>query len=544
MISPNKFQNLRKLDRYLQWACYAALSLSMLFLFLCVFESFSHDTFSKTPKDLIAAIQLAERKIEEGHPISLKSKSFDELARQSLMPLSAEPYQIGVWCPPLWEYRLRSSPQLYPVQSLLASSGYGAFSTNTGTSESRPQYPNRNISPVQSRNTQGYRWVIVTGIIENRKEIDAFNMTFKGTQYRNAGLDYPDYQYFQVERAEVSNNSGDGQLQWEQRPVRSMYDLKNRWSGTSDDLVDAKYFPPPRNGISFAFPLGPLVNESWDDKVSHPQIALYEAELRDRTVIQPVSAIVEEEDPFGNATNMTPSPLQRNRNLASGQYGGGILASSEKPDILFMRYIDYDVQPEKKYCYRVKLILQNPNWKVPKKYLETTNLGESQYLKTAWSQPTPIVSVPRATKIELVAADTRRGYALVKLVHFDLQTGGNLTNEFKVNRGEIMNYYNQEYYSPINSASRQENDLPSLIPSLRKPTESRQVDYVTNQILVDFQAGNRLPGRHRQTGPSSILLMDGDGNLSVLEEDEHPVSTPPARPSGQIAAAPRISPRD
>jgi hypothetical protein len=543
MIYPNKLHHLKRLDRSLQAICYAALSISLIFLLLCITNSFRHRQFRKMPADLLQAIGLAQSNIDKEPPAGAKSESCKDLARWSSQTLSDQPYQTGIWCPPPRVYRLRSAPELYPPQSLLASSGYGAFSIISGGEQNRPQNPRRNIAPIRNGKLAGYRWVMVTGIIENRKQFEAFEAAFTRTQYRNPGLDSPDYQSFQVERAEVSDNGDDAKLRWEPRPIRPMYDMKNHWSRTSDDLVDAKYFPPPRGGIGFVFPLGPLVNDSWRENVGHPRIALYETQLRNKTVVPPVHAAVDEENHFGSAANAAHSPQQRLVNSASA-INGEMRGASEKPEILFVRYVDYDVQPEKKYRYRLQLVLQNPNWNVPAKYLQESSIRESRYLKTDWSAPTPVVSVPPETKFELLSVDARRGHALVKLIHFDLRTGENQTREFKVERGDIMNYFNQEYYPLVDSTTANESDVSLFNQPVRRTAECRRVDYVTDTVVIDFQPGKRLPGPRRQSGPANILVRDREGNLSVLEERKPQNDAQPKIRANQIVAAPQTNPRD
>ena len=276
------------------------------------------------------------------------------------------------------------------------------------------------------------------------------------------------------------------------------------------------------------FPLGPLKNDEWSDNAGHLRITRYETDLRKAAQSSLIHPVAEGEDSFDKAADAIPLPQRRLRDLSAGQ-------TSTKPDILFMRYIDYDVQPGKKYRYRIKLILQNPNYNVPEKYLQFADFNKSRSLQTPWSEPSSVVSVAPATKIELKAVNSTRGYALVKLMHFNLQTGDYQTGDFKVERGQKMNFYDQDYYSPVDSSTPIENDLSLLLPSYRKPAAPELVDYVTNTVLLDYHEGNRLPGRRHPTEPSSILVMDGEGNLIAIKEDEHPMRTRPISPVKQIA---------
>ncbi len=118
MIYPNKFRNLELLDLFLQWVCYISVFLSLIFLLQCLYHSFNRKTFTKTPTQLLGAVELTRLRIDKEPPCTWKSKQYDELARQMMLPLSDEPYRTEAWFRPLWDYRLRAEPRLYPAQSL------------------------------------------------------------------------------------------------------------------------------------------------------------------------------------------------------------------------------------------------------------------------------------------------------------------------------------------------------------------------------------------------------------------------------------------
>lgn len=545
MIYPNKFKNLKIMDRCLQGACYAAFSLAILFLAGSIYHAIRRDRFSKTPAQLTEASQSAENNIAKQQPLQIKVEDIDAHLRLKQMPLDEEPYRTGVWYPPLWNDHRRASPELYPVQSLLASAGHGAF-----TVHSRPPAPlhptglphgiRGNPRPDANASLEGYRWIIVTGIIEYRRQIEAYQTALDESSYRQPEFDLPDYRSFAIERAEITDDTADEKLDWQPRPIRSMYDMKNRWSQLAVDPVEAKYFPPSRDGLGLVFPLGPLAAGRWSEEVGHPRIAKYESELRKKIRAKLASATIDAEESFESPAPVSPMAWPR---PAGSPWGPGeISASAEKADILLVRYIDYEVEPGKKYRYRLKLIVQNPNWKVPAKYLQSPDLSDASSLETGWSRPTPVVSVPSDTEIQLLAVDGRHGRAIVKLIHFDLATGRNQSHEFQVERGELLNYYNQEYY-PQDSAST-ESEMPSLFATQTKPPPAQLVDYVTGMTLIDFHASGKQPDRQVARQPSSITLMDRDGKLSILEECESKRSLPSKIPSRQLAATPRSAPAD
>jgi hypothetical protein len=521
MIYPNKFRSIERLDRCLQAGGFAALGMSLLFLFQCVYDTIKHDRFSKTPADLIRIVQLTERNINAVQPSEKPSARADAFTSVISLPLSAEPYETGYFCRPLWEYRLRARPDLYPAQSLRASAGFDAFSMNAGDRKSR-----------------GYRYVVVTGILDYRQQVRAFDAAFRGAAYHRQDLDSPVYQEFRVERAEIVDGYDGRELEWRPRPVESMYYTKDHWSHVSEDPVDAKYFPPTRGKIGLVFPLGPLVNRDWGDEAGHPGIASYEADMRiveEARRTQPVAA---DADSFDRDARRASSPDRQagNPSATRAENPGG---AAQRAEILFVRYIDYDVEPNKKYLYRIKLVLENPNYKVPAKYLESADLSRSGVLETAWSEPTPTVSVAPATTVALTAVNALRGFAQVSLIHFDLKTGDFQTGEFKVERGQIMNFPNQEFYPAVEAPLPKNDDLLQPHPSRRITPAAEIVDYVTDLVLVDSREGRRLPGRRQAVEPASVLVMDAEGNLAVIEEDLHPARTRSMMPAKQIAGVPK-----
>jgi hypothetical protein len=527
MNYPNRLHKWNELDRYLLWVCYSILSAALLFVCVASYRFVGRNVYSKTPDDLISKIQQAQNHIAEEHVLQFEDSPYENLARQRLEPILLDSYRIGVWHPSVCKTRLRAMPELYPPQSLLAWAGNGTFPIAASASPKPQQPPIRDISPVGTKNTRGYYWAVVTGIIEDANQIEAYELAFGGSSYRNPKSDCPDYQFFEVERAEISGDFDGDDLRWVKHPVRAMFDLNNLWAGMEHDSLDAKFFPPPRNGIGFVFPLCPSMKDALHEDAMHPRIARYEEELRDRTAVEPDRPAIDVADPFENFPR--PRPTQKHLSQIP------VVAPSAKPDIMLLRYIDYGVEPGKKYRYRIRLVLQNPNWKVAKKFLETEDLGESQYLRTEWSRPSPIVAVPPATKIELLAVDPRHGRATVKLIHFDLLTGEYLAKEFKVERGQVMNYPREAYSPPDETTSQNENPFGRLIPELRKLPEPRRVDFMTNATLLDIRPGIRSAGVNRSSGISSILILDGDGKTIVIEENERSQSTPPVPANRRIA---------
>ncbi len=313
-----------------------------------------------------------------------------------------------------------------------------------------------------------------------------------------------------------------------------MYDVKNNWPCVSNDLVDRKYFPPPRKDLSFVFPLGPLVHGAWKENVGHPRISRHAADLLKANEAQPPDSASADDDSFDRDNDKAAALQRRQGNSAANQ-------DAKMPDILFMRYIDYDVQPGKNYRYRIKLVLRNPNWNVPEKYLLHAGSAKTPFMDTSWSKPSPTVTVPPAATIEPRAVNAPRSYVLVNIKNFDMPTGEYQSCAFKVERGQTMNFYDHDYDPPVDLPAPRDDDFSMLFSSPRKPVAPQKIDFVTDLTLIDCHERNHLPGRHHLSGLASVLIMDAAGNLHVLEENEPRKEAQLDISGEQIAAAMKSS---
>ena len=73
-------------------------------------------------------------------------------------------------------------------------------------------------------------------------------------------------------------------------------------------------------------------------------------------------------------------------------------------DYKLFRFVDFTVQPGKRYKYRVKLVLQDPNFNVDKSFLSPEVLDRNPKVSRvveAWSEPSPTVGIPLAGGVRL-----------------------------------------------------------------------------------------------------------------------------------------------
>ena len=200
---------------------------------------------------------------------------------------------------------------------------------------------------------------------------------------------------------------------------------------------------------------------------------------------------------------------------------------AKPPDYLLLRFLDFDVKPNKQYQYRVFLVLCNPNYQLEPGVLEEPELAESQWigLKTPgpktndkgevvdwptnpkyakWSPPCTAGRLPGDLLLlggPVVSVRVPEINAEVRLLLWLEQSGlnGNFSADHQI-RGTILNF-------------------PGV--SVKTPGGARtKADLAPNCILVDLQGGESLPGDKERSlkVPGLILVMDEAGNLVMHDE--------------------------
>lgn len=186
------------------------------------------------------------------------------------------------------------------------------------------------------------------------------------------------------------------------------------------------------------------------------------------------------------------------------------------------RFFDTNVEPGKRYKYRVQLVLSDVNGYMPRQFLDGKVIARlpklptkptEKYtvpaLKTPWSEPSPVVSIPMAGEVRVAqttpATDRQfNSEPTVKLLvkSFDLDEAGKaiqaaIEEEFR--RGSVMNL--------TKAAETLVGPYIDKIDSFK---------FRTGATLLDIQGGE--PITSDLTAPSKILVMDAGGRLSVRDE--------------------------
>jgi len=456
-------------------------------------------------------------------PAAKDIKIVDYPARAEHIPLSDGDYPplVVFYDKPLWvQHDKRPIPKVLPVEELLAASRPGFLAVKrdgedparaAGISEPRSvsgasDSKGRGAKLSKELAPKGFFYVAVTGLVPLRKQIGAYDDAFRSAQKYDSTRDVPQFEAIKVERAEVTGQNP-ARAVWKEIDLAAVGSIVSTWSSESiNDVVDEDYIG------EYTMRLGPLVGEDWDPAVAgHPKIPL--AARLDQTKKpekEVVAAPVEPGAIFGSSkSGKKPTGTAAPKSSAPAQ-ASKAPAGPKREQKLF-RFVDYTVEPGKQYRYRVKLVLQNPNQDVADRFLKVPEQSHTSTLETEWSEPTPVVTVPRGFSIfagpavRPTSTPSHDPEAEVCVVSFDPQRGAEPVARKAVQRGTLLNF-------PA-------RNLQVLSPERSSVSKWEKVDFQSNALIVDVEGGRKLSsGRKALIEPVEVLMLDADGQLSVHDE--------------------------
>lgn len=531
-------------------------------------------------------------------------------------------------------------PPLFAVESLRGSAGRGAFVKSSAG-------PRGYIRP-GSEETEGRRWVVLTGLVPVRKQHLAYLQTFQNSEWFRPQTDIPQYVTYQVERAEMTPAGGSSP--WVRLDVGQALREAATWANKLQDEIDPRFL---NEGL--VFPLGPLASGRWGYQVVHPDLVgpPYELVRKDPTAYldkkvtwsgrfnssagvravyvhgvgtgtqlegepryfavdfptpEAVAQFAGAESITGTVAGLTrvevqwqnpttgaisarrlivpllkyagsmemgmgptspllpegalPSPFSalpgarptQPASAAAPAATEGALAD-EQPEYTLFRFFDFNVEPGKKYRYRVRLLLANPFYALDPKYLndEMKRLREQAvqeyqakmaagdragaqaarakwaYIETPFSEESEPITVPPDT--QLLAASVSpplravgEPSGTVMVVRWVASNGQEAFESFAVKRGSVPNYRGRQFPPGAAQEETTKTTLRVAAPAGGATAETFTVDYITDAVILDLAGGGRLPGRDADiSAPGQILVLNADGTLQVRDElDDEP----------------------
>lgn len=368
-------------------------------------------------------------------------------------------------------------------------------------------------------------WVCLVGAIPYVRQMDEYEHTFRDAFYQSPERDIPHYTLPQVERAEVV---GGRRLPWQ--PIRVISALEDHagWATDYPEQIDPRLVDP-----DLTEPLPPLVSTNYDvSAVSHPQvkvvrIAKRKPEAPPSETASP-SAIKEEKkqsQPIigGLRDKKSDAPALSSSGTKNSPPGSVDKALEEPPEERFayrlFRYFDFDVQPGKTYCYRVKLVALNPNYELPQRLLIEPASAGKLLLQSKWSSSPPPVSVVRGTRLLAGAigvdeSDIALSEPITKILvrFFDFATSTQVITLLDAVRGSVLNQ------SGVPAPVAESESSPGKRSG--KPAETPRIDVTTDAILLDLFGGEAISGQRDRKVPAHVLVLDKFGNFKTLVQSD------------------------
>jgi len=306
------------------------------------------------------------------------------------------------------------------------------------------------------------------------------------------------------------------------------------------------------------------VGREWDDSVVHdPDIPFLRREYETyppEGAIAPEGAV--EDDPFALRDPNRPF-YDSSRPVytpPSGVYEGPMAGpyvrgqANRPPKHLLFRFFDFNVEAGKRYRYRVRLVLWNPNFAVEDRYLTdkllekktqieeeaekkrsegntraaTAILRQWQLVESNWTEPSDVISVPRDSRLLALSVRPPRPGADrsgdVMVISWVEDRAIEAFSQQSVGRGKVANFLGRRF--PETKQPRKSSKSPLAEVPLYAPPEGLEtgldepplVDYLTDTLVLDMRGGETIPGKDRLKRPGAILLLDPDGALVVRHE--------------------------
>ena len=380
------------------------------------------------------------------------------------------------------------------------------------------------VRPTPTAKLEARGWAVVTGLVPVEKQRQEYAHVFERAVGADPQRDTPHYAGTKVERAEIDNANPD-KLDW--KPLKDPTIFEEKWETSVGELIAQDLVDPNFTGL-----LGPLVGTDWGDAIAHAKIPLTKS-----SEPPPSAEPAKEADKPEEGENKEPAQpavndfIGRKSRIQAAVVPQIDTATPAPAAIAFklLRVFDYSVEPGKRYRYRVKLALENPNYRVPDKYLKNPEkrpeeLRRQFVMTPEWSEPTDIITIPSGYGVlaggglrSRSASDVTKAKLLLTAI--DKEKGIEATVEKELERGTVAN--------------ANEKKLDARDPRTDQTIELPEVHFKSNMVVLDIAGGKPLTRlRDSLLSPVEVLLLDANGNMTVRNElDDHQLyesSKPPA----------------
>lgn len=493
----------------------------------------------------------------------------------------------GLNRPLLGDIQRRQLPVIFPLEQLVATAGVVAIADqddllmgeDASISGGFPDMemmedPMGMQATIMSPPAKKMPFVLLTGLIPFRKQLDEYIALYSRASYQSSERDLPIWHDYAIERLEVRPDGGG---EWKVIDITRLYeDWKNNWVSTATDSIPEQFilpstqnlFDPADVPIGYWGPLPALAakpslngmssgdlgldglgyGSSWGLQTIHPWA---KEEMKKLLEEQKKLAIEQQEgigglggemgdgmeyggrmtgpstgtfSPFGDTEMSMEEGMSEEYDedmmMGYGPDGEGIMLGQ---DYCLFRFIDTSVEPGRLYRYRVTLRAWNPNWGLSKKFLESPESADEQFVQSATSDPFPgldtmPVHVPADNPllVRLLLRDEKKTYGLgvsdqELLVLDSNEDSGNFElHSIESKPGEIVG--SRKGARKIKQFNNQRISVPP-----HNVDSDQTLLAVVGQQTID---GKKRPGRgFLPPEPLEILITDSAGNLDVIAAD-------------------------
>ncbi|MEZ6055114.1 MAG: hypothetical protein R3C01_00275 [Planctomycetaceae bacterium] len=178
-------------------------------------------------------------------------------------------------------------------------------------------------------------------------------------------------------------------------------------------------------------------------------------------------------------------------------------------NVLLFRYLDFAVEPGKAYRYRARVVMANPNYGRRPSDAEDSSVVEGEERLTGWSNVSNAPEIERQTWYFVNQFDPRRERVLFNFVHYDLNYGTDVTNDYeRKDKGKIERLA-VAFGEPIGG----DLTVPLLDPAKNK-FDDTEYSFESGDLLVDGLEDITLD---KNTHPDLKMVVGSAKSLQLTE---------------------------
>jgi hypothetical protein len=392
-------------------------------------------------------------------------------------------------------------------------------------------------------------YVVVTGLIPAGKQLEEYASRFGNASYQDPTRDAPIWSDFEVDRCEVQP---DGAEDWQTVDLNAVFQRMTEWTGMAGETVPPFFMLTQveqrldgrTTRLPFCSPVPQRVDMPWGAEISHPWMTAKLRELAEKQAAAAAAAAAAQQEAAPNVfqgqggfgpgmefgggpgmsgpgfaapgmgpgsgmvegSGMMPGMAMDPAMMESGMGMPGAQAAAMLPEYRLFRFVDTTVEPGRRYRYRVRVKVWNPNWsQTPEQirpHLADPAIAADLKLASADSVATAAVRIPQTASLLLaMLPDAERKRMRVKPGTYEVlvmaESGGTLT---------------------LRSVFTEVGGFANVDAALNRPGDqrSRGENITTDMLMVDAVGDQLEPpeGRRRDImEPLEMLFLRPDGSF-------------------------------